>query len=527
MIIRQRLRRQILIAPARFVACSRRPARRWLATAENTTDPQTSTATADDYSALIKDAISSSNSQTPRNDEPSLSSQAQQEQEQEEEPGEVPPMPPHVQDHYVHKAIRTSRPPRRTTYSTPNVPFPTKTPHPFSVAQSNPQTNQTASPERTTGRYGSIRDPHYHPSTLLKSPPHANDLTLSLLLASQTHMGHSTSLWHPSNSRFIFGIREGVHIISLDATLAHLRRAARIVHSVAERAGIILFVGTRKGQDRYVVRAAQLAGPPACHLFERWIPGSITNGQQILGRCKRTVVDAQDIPVVGFEEELLEKPVLRPDLVVCLNPAENYVLLHECGLAGIPTIGVVDTDTNPTWVTYPIPANDDSVRSIGVIAGVLGRAAGEGRESRLALAEKGSVLYPRSRTLGPPEEKDKGKESAEEMLEREFDGWRDVPESVRRVELGLESPESVGLGVDGAGGDGSRGKVMAGDEVAMEEEEEEDSDEEEDDPMMKLAEDAHEEEAERQHSERQEAPLARRNQEQIEQEMENERSRVK
>lgn len=96
-----------------------------------------------------------------------------------------------------------------------------------------------------------------------------------------------------------------------------------------------------------------------CHLFDRWIPGSITNGEQILGRCGVKVVDHLDQEISGFEPQLEAKGSLKPDLVVCLNPMENYVLLHECGLNNIPTIGVIDTDANPTWVTYPIPANDD------------------------------------------------------------------------------------------------------------------------------------------------------------------------
>jgi small subunit ribosomal protein S2 len=120
---------------------------------------------------------------------------------------------------------------------------------------------------------------------------------------------------------------------------------------------MVLFVGTREGQDTAVVRAAQLA--KGYHLFERWIPGSITNGQQILSKCAVKVVNHRDEPVEGFEEQLFERPVLRPDLVVCVNPLENYVLLHECALNNIPTIGVIDTNVNPTWVTYPIPANDD------------------------------------------------------------------------------------------------------------------------------------------------------------------------
>lgn len=71
------------------------------------------------------------------------------------------------------------------------------------------------------------------------------------------------------------------------------------------------------------------------------------------------MVDQNDQEMPEYKPQLKERAALKPDLVVCLNPLENYVLLHECGTNGIPTIGIIDTDANPTWVTYPIPANDD------------------------------------------------------------------------------------------------------------------------------------------------------------------------
>lgn len=245
--------------------------------------------------------------------------------------------------------------------------------------------------EKLTKPLGTDITPHYQPHSLLTHPPRPSDISLELLLASQAHLGHKTSHWNPANSRYIFGIRQGIHIISLDVTAAHLRRACKIVTGVAERGGLILFVGTRPGQDRCVVKAAELAG--GCHLFERWTPGSITNGHQILGSCRTKVVDEYDREIPGYNEELADRPVLKPDLVVCLNPLENWVMLHECGLNGIPTIGIIDTDANPSWVTYPIPANDDSLRCVQVIAGVLGRAAQEGQSERRELAKLGRVTY--------------------------------------------------------------------------------------------------------------------------------------
>jgi ribosomal protein S2 len=178
-----------------------------------------------------------------------------------------------------------------------------------------------------------------------------------LLLASQAHLGHSTSLWNPVNQRYIYGIRQGVHIFSLEVIAAHLRRAAKVVEGVAYHGGVILFVGTRRGQAPAVVKAAELA--KGYHLFDKWIPGSITNSERILAKCSIKAVDKDDQTIDGIDEKLKDWKALQPDLVVVMNPLENYTLLHECGLNNIPTIGVIDTNADPTWVTYPIPANDD------------------------------------------------------------------------------------------------------------------------------------------------------------------------
>ena len=233
----------------------------------------------------------------------------------------------------------------------------------------------------------------YDPSSILKRPPRADDITLPMLLANQTHLGHHTSLWNPSNSGYIFGIRDEIHIISLDITYAYLKRAAKVVQAVAERGGIILFIGTRSGMEEVVVNSARLA--EGYHIFHRWVPGSLTNGQQILGSGGVKIVDVNDKELTQYTDLLARgnTQVMRPDLVVSLNPVENQVCLHECGVFNVPTIGIIDTDANPTWVTYPIPANDDSFRSVALIGGVLGNAGAEGQRLRKLKAADGEATY--------------------------------------------------------------------------------------------------------------------------------------
>lgn len=199
--------------------------------------------------------------------------------------------------------------------------------------------------------------PRFDPSSLLRDPPRPEDVTLELLMASQCHMGHHRSLWNPAMQRYIYGVRSDIHIIALEETAAALRRAAKVVEHVAYLGGLMLVVGNRKGQMEVTARAAELAG--ACHLFTKWVPGTITNRDVILGKEALKIVDHEDRPVEGFERHLLERRPVMPELVIVLNPLENYTLLHECAQENIPTIGLVDTNGDPTRVTYTIPANDD------------------------------------------------------------------------------------------------------------------------------------------------------------------------
>ncbi|KAH8201380.1 hypothetical protein TruAng_004463 [Truncatella angustata] len=244
---------------------------------------------------------------------------------------------------------------------------------------------------RVQRKIGTKVEHTYSPSDVFRNPPGPKDVTLELLMAAQAHMGHHTSTWNPANARYIYGIRQGIHIISLEETAAHLRRAARVVEEVAYRGGLILFVGTRPGHTQIVTQAAKLSR--GCHLFSKWTPGTITNSDKILPGVPIKIVNQHDQELEGFNQHLISRRALVPDLVVCLNPLENAVLLRECGLSNVPTIGVIDTNTEPTWVTYAIPANDDSLRCLAVIGSVLGRAGEAGHKRRLEDAEKGVVEW--------------------------------------------------------------------------------------------------------------------------------------
>ncbi|CAG8460522.1 14106_t:CDS:2 [Acaulospora morrowiae] len=222
---------------------------------------------------------------------------------------------------------------------------------------------------------GSLKVLYDTPHKILNSPPSPYDLTIKSLLKAGLHLGHSKSLWNPSTFPFIFGVRHDISIINLEHTLIYLRRACKVVRDVTYRGGIILFINTRGGGFAHAtINAAKRC--KQYQLTSRWLPGTLTNSQQILGHLTKKT-----------DKDLLAK-VHTPDLIVLLNPVENEIVLRESRQSNVPTIGIVDTDFNPMKVDWPIPANDDSVRGVELIAGVLSVAARDGLLHRYNILRK-------------------------------------------------------------------------------------------------------------------------------------------
>ncbi|KAI8319997.1 hypothetical protein GQ54DRAFT_264355 [Martensiomyces pterosporus] len=198
----------------------------------------------------------------------------------------------------------------------------------------------------------------------------STNITLETMMAAGMHLGHSASLWNPLNLPHIFGERQGVHIINLEHTMAALRRAAQLVKGVAYHGGIILFAGTRKDQQQLAVDAALHANQ--YFVTGKWVPGTLTNPQSLLAKHQLYMQEADSDNVKTY----------KPDLIIALNPLESKTMLAESRLTHVPTVGIVDTNCDPRLVTYGIPCNDDSVRAVSIVAGVLGRAARAGMDLR-------------------------------------------------------------------------------------------------------------------------------------------------
>jgi small subunit ribosomal protein S2 len=245
------------------------------------------------------------------------------------------------------------------------------------------------------------RDNTWQPHHSLHRPAAPRDLTLNALVASGAHLGHSQKLMNPNFAAYAYGERAGVTIIDVEQTLALLRRAAAVVRGILARDGLIVFVGTRRDIAPAVRKAAARLPANAYFVDKRWLPGSFTN---------RAVLHGLDA---------LDETRLIPDAVVFLNPIANVPALRECALENVPTIGIIDSNVDPRIVMYPIPANDESVRTAELIAGVLSIAAREGFAMREVKKDTAAALPTENTTEGTQEVEERVEVSDAERAEAE------------------------------------------------------------------------------------------------------------
>ncbi|KAJ3411964.1 37S ribosomal protein, mitochondrial [Chytridiales sp. JEL 0842] len=237
-----------------------------------------------------------------------------------------------------------------------------------------------------------------------QDPIHAKDITLRSLLAANLHLGHEPNAWNKSMLPYIYGTRGGLHIINLEHTLVHLRRAVNVTREVALRGGNIVFVGTKPSLHRMTVEAAKRAN---AYFVIDWVSGTITNKERVLRRSSRfdpdkvaqaMVMPSENTENLGEVDEETAKVIQKafskqprvhvPDLLIVLDMPNNITAIREANQLNIPIISICDTDCNPRLVQYPIPANDDSLTGVELIAGVLSKASASGAAKRAALFEE-------------------------------------------------------------------------------------------------------------------------------------------
>ncbi len=219
--------------------------------------------------------------------------------------------------------------------------------------------------------------------------------TMRQLLEAGVHFGHTTRRWNPRMAPFIFGERNGVHILDLEQTVPLLHQALVAARDVVAGGGRVLFVGTKRQASEKVAEAAARCGQ--YYVNHRWLGGMLTNWKTINQSIKRL----KDIEgklggeVQGFtkkeqlnmtrERDKLERALGGikemgglPDLLVVIDTNKEHLAIEEAGRLGIPVIGVLDSNSDPKGITYPVPGNDDAVRAIGIYCDLLADAVLDG-----------------------------------------------------------------------------------------------------------------------------------------------------
>ena len=222
------------------------------------------------------------------------------------------------------------------------------------------------------------------------------DVKFKDLLGSGAHFGHVTHKWNPNFKPYILSEKNGVHIIDLESTIRSIQEASSFVKKIVSKNGEILFVGTKKQAQDIVQQEAD-----RCSMFyivERWLGGTLTNFSTIKKSIKRLKLLEKEGSnlyenMTKKETQMLNREKLKladqhrgikdmrrlPDLVIVVDAQYEDTAIKEAKRLDIPVIAIVDSNTDPSKVTYPIPANDDSMRTINLIISTLADAVLEVR----------------------------------------------------------------------------------------------------------------------------------------------------
>ena len=226
------------------------------------------------------------------------------------------------------------------------------------------------------------------------------------LLEAGVHFGHQTRRWNPKMRRFIYGERAGIHIIDLQQTERLLAQAQEFAADIAARGGVVMFVGTKKTARDAVKEAAEAAGMP--YIQQRWLGGLLTNFQTINKRIKRLhdltdwtengtlelLPTRERLAAIAERDKLennlggvrnLQRP---PDAIFFVDLKTEEIGVREAERLRIPIIGLIDTNVDPDPVSYPIPGNDDAIRSCKLIVDAIASVVGERHAQFRAEEEK-------------------------------------------------------------------------------------------------------------------------------------------
>lgn len=226
------------------------------------------------------------------------------------------------------------------------------------------------------------------------------------LLSAGVHFGHKVSRGHPKMRPFLFGARDGVHIIDLEKSEERLKAAAQAAFELGRQGKVLLVVGTKKQAREIVKSLAQEVGTP--FLTERWIGGLLTNFEEVLKNVNKLASLKQEqekgeLSRYTKKEQLLINRKLNqfekmfggvvnldklPDAILVIDALAEMVAIREARKVGIVVFGLSDSNTDPNLLDYPIPGNDDGIKSIKLISETVIRSFGQGKKEAGALAER-------------------------------------------------------------------------------------------------------------------------------------------
>ncbi len=229
-------------------------------------------------------------------------------------------------------------------------------------------------------------------------------ITMKKLLEAGAHFGHPTRRWNPKMKKYIFGSRNGVYIIDLQKTAAKIEEAYAALKKIVEEGGKVLFVGTRKQVQEEVVEEANRSG--SFYITNRWLGGTLTNFKTITNSIRHLkelekmaddgtfdALPKKEVALLKKEQDRLTKNLegikeMRkvPNAIIVVDPRMEHNAVAEGRKLGIPVFGICDTNADPEEVDYPIPANDDAIRSVHLILAVLADAIVEAKGGQTIIA---------------------------------------------------------------------------------------------------------------------------------------------
>ncbi|MBR3914042.1 MAG: 30S ribosomal protein S2 [Alphaproteobacteria bacterium] len=239
-------------------------------------------------------------------------------------------------------------------------------------------------------------------------------ITIRQLMENGVHFGHNARRWNPKMGQYIYGTRDGVHIMDLTQTQPMLARALEAVREVAAKGGKVLFVGTKIQAQEPIAAAANRCGQ--YYVNHRWLGGMLTNWKTISSSIKRLKeIDAKtekgELQGLTKKEKLniaREREKLfaslggiqdmngRPDLIFVIDVPKEELAINEAKKLGIPVVAICDSNANPDGIAYPIPGNDDALRAINLYCDLISGAVLDGMQAELKAAgvDLGAIAEP-------------------------------------------------------------------------------------------------------------------------------------